>query len=448
MSNPTGRRKVHPQLDFYGLRAPHGAANRLRLRREGLIEEFVGGRVTYGDWDRLFGCWLKLGKAKAKEIIPTWPILSETGAPLDAARVSATKRQPLPEGCSSSFRPGASKLFYRHFDRIPAIVRRLAAPLGRHQWLALYFASEARPFWRFLWEINHRGELGYLYGCLALAERQGLRSRKARREFAEQIVGTSRRRFLSSLAGRACARRHVKALEKLEFIPSYNETDVLLYSVDDEASADVLRHATRISRDLAEAAQFLPSEILHTNITELLSHVSLARIEEEVEVLSRELPASAWADAARNFADVRTRDQFFDWCDVWEERVAHYAAWPAPPLDMGEGFRPITSYRELCREGRAMFNCVATYWQEVVNGEVYFYHFEGEGLPDEHASVAIALRGQNQWGLLDALGKANAALHPVTYGVIQDRLANANSDKLRETRALANLLGNPGPLLE
>lgn len=65
-----------------------------------------------------------------------------------------------------------------------------------------------------------------------------------------------------------------------------------------------------------------------------------------------------------------------------------------------------------------MRNCVETYWMEILSGQMYFYHWEG----DEKATVNIVFMPKAGWQIQEALGVGNSEISESTFKDIQSHI--------------------------
>ena len=78
--------------------------------------------------------------------------------------------------------------------------------------------------------------------------------------------------------------------------------------------------------------------------------------------------------------------------------------WPPPPLPGNAMITPLTSMEALYREGAEQNNCVASYWGQIVKGNVYIYSVR---LGFERATLSIRRIHGNAWRVSTLLGRGN-----------------------------------------
>ena len=108
--------------------------HRFRFSDDALIELGEGVVRCYGRWDRVFGCWeINFKDGRHHEIVPDRPVLSETGIWLSPK--GGRLQQATEESDSQEYE--ARTAIAAFFSTIPLLIRRMAAPFGKHQWLLL-----------------------------------------------------------------------------------------------------------------------------------------------------------------------------------------------------------------------------------------------------------------------------------------------------------------------
>ena len=385
--------------------------------REGLLEKAGSQFVLYGDWNRLFGCWVKVGNSPAVEVSPDWRIFSANGLLRELEDVTAIRNLAVLEGADMPLGAKAWRRFREHFDSIPRILRLTICGMHRHQWAMMDMASQVRGFSWYLYEEGQSERLGFVTACYSLATIEGPLSRMGRREFAEGIIKEKRRDFLSKVSGRECENRHVKFLQKLSFTTNGVDIRRYLRATEDEEVALVLNHAKRVRADLANAALYLPTGFFHQNIRLLLDVISLERLCRCVAEITGLLGEDQVPAAGIAFSRIRNEDEFWNWHETWEWKAAEVSDFPKPPLHLQMPLEPITSFNRLAQEGANMHNCSPSYWRRIVTGDVYFYHWHGE----EEATLCIGIDNAGNWDLHEALGFANEDLSDETF----ERIAEA-----------------------
>jgi len=92
----------------------------------------------------------------------------------------------------------------------------------------------------------------------------------------------------------------------------------------------------------------------------------------------------------RRFSSDMSLRTVFGLSDEWHEAVANHQSnhstpfpepWTGPAEVDGYQIVPITNTEELYREGKRMWHCVASYANETILGNCYFYHVEKEAKP-------------------------------------------------------------------
>ena len=126
--------------------------HRFRFSDDALIELGEGVVRCYGRWDRVFGCWeINFKDGHHREIIPDQPVLLETGIWL--APKAARLHKATDESDSQEYE--ARTAIAAFFSTIPLLIRRMAAPFGKHQWVLL------EAMWQAPQHVRHLDKLIY-----------------------------------------------------------------------------------------------------------------------------------------------------------------------------------------------------------------------------------------------------------------------------------------------
>lgn len=103
------------------------------------------------------------------------------------------------------------------------------------------------------------------------------------------------------------------------------------------------------------------------------------------------------------------------------QRAAHAAAlaqehgdYPAPPLAIIEGIKPLTSWLELLEEGLSMLHCVGSYDTFVALGEAFIYRM----MQPERLTISLEYRN-NRWVVGEVRGSRNANPSPGALDIVR-----------------------------
>jgi hypothetical protein len=399
-----------------------------RFVQNGLQETIVDRYVLYGAWNRLFGCWMvsaKNPKTDHQEIVPDWPILQSARDRVQADQMSVLRhRNPYP-GRQVVLGKRSSYHFAQYLDGIPTVIQNLCRPFGPWQWLALDMVRQTQGFMWFLLGERQEGRLGYIAACLAGLDQTGLFDRATRRQYGQAIMLRARRDVLSDLYGQSITRSTVRIVERLPSSISYADMQRVLETLADEKCANALRHAERVSMEIVQALLDLPPDFRCANASDLIAAgVSASGLEEAITTGCQMLEKGQRNQAAREFRGLKAQDELAEWREKWREIGQLNRPFPPVPIATHPPLLPITGYEQLKQEGRAMRNCVATYLDEVLSGDVYFYHWDGE----EPASVCVVSTPVGDWFVEEALGYRNQTLSEKTSQLIESHLKKPNGD--------------------
>jgi hypothetical protein len=400
-------------------------STRYRWRKGALVEELAHQRIVYGDWYKLFGCWTVSPEMRAVEVLPNWTVLNSSGFGCPAEQVSCTKNLSMFDPRLSPLGAKASIRFVEFFNHVPNIIRKLAAQYVEHQWCLMDMCFQVPGFWRFLHEERANNRLGYTSGCISLAKVQSSLNRAERRNLASSLSTKRRKDLLSELVGWSCQNRHVRLLEKTTVSATGDEISNILHAYEDDGErAKVLSQIEHISNEIIDATIRLPDGFIHRNLQLLLSvGMSVDLLVSNIDEATEFLTPQQKRESGRAFKNIRNSDEYWKWTERWTEAGAYNVQLPPPPMSLPGPFLALTSYGDLVKEGRLMRNCVATYWRDVFEGDVYIYHWTGS----EEATVSLFVDGNGDWSVDEALGIGNEQLSDETLQEISKLIEN-NSD--------------------
>lgn len=398
-----------------------------RFEQGTLLEELDGRRYVYGLWDNLFGCWeVDANSHTTGEIVPTWIPLNARGVWRDHLDIRFENAARF--GClfSPKWRYEANAAFAAFFSSIPARIRSVVAPLGRHQWVALDMIWQVPEFAHFLDEEFYNGTQQYILACLALANAASL-SRADRRDLATSIMQAKRTELLSNLSGQTVSRKTLRLLYKLGEHPC--DKDVysgLLNIVNQEYLAKALSHADAIDPVTLELVCGLPENFLIPNLTRIFFDDPEAcrpplpgnNAESTFQTIVDLYPrlSQQWRDRTMSsLATVTDADALIAWSNQWSVRLVAILRFPSPPFKATRHLTPLTTAADMQREGRDMQNCVSEMIGRVVAGEVYFYR----AACAEPATVMIEKSRISGWCFAEAHGFDNQPLPSQTRHALE-----------------------------
>lgn len=114
---------------------------------------------------------------------------------------------------------------------------------------------------------------------------------------------------------------------------------------------------------------------------------------------------------------------------VFDELHIHPTSWPEPPIDAGELMAPMSSTKELQREGEEMSHCVYSYHSEIAQGDYYAYRMEKPC----RCTVGICF-SQGSWKIDQIKGVNNTKVdNPEVERLVEEWLANSPNLSVRRS---------------
>ena len=198
-----------------------------------LIEEYPDLQVKYGRWDQAFSCRILLIEAgRQLDWVPDWPLMNNDGGVLEKLPprdfpnpvvepkgdpVSISRDTSKYEICvyfPKNPAPSSISAVSDYLSLIPEHIRKLTAPFGAFQWLALDAIWQEPKFVDFITaELDEFGP-AYLMATWSLRNSFSTPAGE-RRALNLQIAGEARLDLLASLIGRSSAQVFLHALSVL-----------------------------------------------------------------------------------------------------------------------------------------------------------------------------------------------------------------------------------------
>ena len=400
-----------------------------RFTKSAMVEELGRTRYIYGLWEKLFGCWqVDIRTNKSREIIPTWAPLNPNGVWRDHLEIRTTGVRRLSQVFPSRWRYEANAAFAGLFSGIPQRIRSVVGPLGRYQWLALDLIWQQPDFARFLDEEIFNGTEQFVLACFTLAEGEKF-LRTERNEFARMLMRNRRTELLSAISGVDCGKATLRALNKLGDDPCYKSVyQAVIECMADGKTAKAFSHAEAIYHVSVEALNTLPREFLLPNIawvflTDFAAAQNLYRLMDDTSGSSIRVlvgifpgaPGDLRERAMHSLTRVRNFAQFLKWTIRWEKRFSEAVEFPSPPVCRRGPLVPLTSTEAMRDEALQMQNCLAGLISSVIDGDVYFCHWDG----GERATVKLGRGLGTDWRFEQVLGFDNEPLGEQTESYIR-----------------------------
>lgn len=383
--------------------------------QDGLAERSGDNAVIYCYWDQPFGCKIQRQHREAEDFLPTWPLIEapDYGRKADLKSVLAHHSKTLGTGITAG--PGADNALQDYLATLPRVLLRLAAPFGPHQWLLLDLFRRSPSLWHKVYQQTALGRLGTLSLTLELFLAAGRIRPQQREEFARFLTNEPRetvlRRYLGSIPNPA-------VLALLEQFPP--DSGLL----DRRAIKSALKPATEESnlKELGRLKDEMTETILaNTNWTEianirvlLAQGLSFARIIHTIQTVLKNLTASERPAALKALGKVQVPQSLQWWSAHWTMLAGRSRSFPKSPVPPAALLSPLETPAALEQESHRMRNGISQYLLDVLGGDLYFYHWDG----DPPATLCLAATGSGDWILLDALGIDGTPLHEETRAQI------------------------------
>ena len=373
-----------------------------------LTEQVGGLQYVYGSWEHLFGCWEKpvIG-SQAQEIIPDWDIMDENGVWQDSIVAFRARFPNVNLQRSLKWRRHERAAFAAYLSSIPRPIRSLVAPYGPYTWLLLDMIWQVPAFARFLDQEIRTNNAQFVMAVLALANAFKL-SRNPRRELTIKLMTDKRKELLSDLGSTNNPGPFLKALDRVS--AHWCSADFyrdLLQMFDDPKRAKILSHERNIDVNMVLRLKNVPEELL------FYPFISLAQSRRcgtgcLLTILHYfvALPQREKLRVRNAFKHATNEDDILRLGERWAARVYEYVKYPKPPLAPHPALTPLSTPKMMSYEARTMRNCLVDMIDSVVDGEGYFYHWDG---PEPVTFEIVPERkpwGQ-LWSLLDAKGFNN-----------------------------------------
>ncbi len=393
-----------------------------RPARDGLIERFGKRYVIYGHWHKLFGCWFvdeSCSPHATKEILPDWPIFFAPPQYVQASQISALHYLDLNEPRQLIVGNGANLSFASYLQTIPTLLQKLVLPYGAKQWLALDLCHQIPSFWRFLFTERETDNLGYTGTCFAALFSEEEHSRTHRRKFGEMIAHQNRQDVLRQMLKREFTRSEIRIISKLSPDITWEGVKNALEAISSPNSNAAMRNSEQVSPELVQAINNLPANFVHPNLSILVDDSnSVEYLSNKINCVIRNITPVQVQEAAKAFGKLRSIRDVDMWAANWMEKGKKNISYPPLPFKVEAPLRPIENFTELEAEGRLMRNCVADFFQEVFDRDLYFFHWGGE----EPATICFMSTPSGEWRFAEALGYGNTELSPETLKEIMSKI--------------------------
>lgn len=299
---------------------------------------------------------------------------------------------------------------------VPGEIRRLAAPYGRFQWMALEAMRHAPGGFAFLRQEAEGAGPGFVLACWGLSGAR-VRGRGERLALARRAMTEPRAELLADLAG--LARPDAAIVRLLARVPAEDIDYPLVVALSrlcgEPSARRALCEVPRLGAEGVRALLALPSWLLHPAVARA---VAAGATERRLRAVLKDLGDPNAAERVRVARMVKC---VRDWPDLERRlteggsRILRARPFPPPPIPGDAALQPIRDGEALVREGRDLRHCVGDYVGEVHAGRRYFYRW----LEAERATVELSLGEDLRWRLSEALGPDNVGIS----GGTRDRIA-------------------------
>lgn len=375
---------------------------------EGLAERSGGNAVVYSYWDQPFGCRIERQHREPEDFLPDWPVLDAPDYGRKADLKSVLAHHPKTLGTGIAAGPGADRALQEFVATLPRILIRLAAPFGAQQWLLFDIFRRSPGLWHRIHQQTALGRLGSFSLSLELFCAAGRTRPQQRQQFARFLSETTRETVLRRYLGR-CPEPAVLAL--LEHIPPGSdvlERRALKAALHQKGEAVNLKDLVRLKDDVVAEILGNTCWLEITDIRALLSQgLSFVRIIHTIQSGLINLTSSERPAALKALKEVKVPQSLQWWSSHWTTLAGRSREFPPPPIAAASQLTPLHTAVALEEENRRMRNGIVRYLPEILSGDLYFYHWDGHPA----ATLCLAVSGNGDWILLDALGEDGAPIH-------------------------------------
>ncbi|MTI45826.1 hypothetical protein JM93_00545 [Roseibium hamelinense] len=384
----------------------------------GLTENFDGGAVLYGFWDRRFGCWTALVNRKPEEILPDWPILDCPAYGLKAESLSVLGHSKPVDG--HKLKPGhrADIYFAEYLNSLPVLLKRLIAPFGRSQWLLLDLCAQHPRLWRHVHRHAAFGRVGALSLALDIFRTTQHSKAQNRFAFADFIASVPREKLFSQLLNRDFSSAVLGVLDLLPPCLASDQAAALVKVLDNNPDGSPMKPGPELlalSADIISTATSQSPLVSQFDKQDLLNKgISLPRFTYMVSEGLRHLTDAQKTAALKALCEVAVPQTFQWWFARFTDLGYKSRVFPPPPVSTAAPLFPISDRAALNSEDHEMRNGVSAYLPEILAGELYFYHWAGA----RPATVCLAATGTGDWIFFEAFGQNNSVIPDATSAEI------------------------------
>ncbi|QDG75095.1 hypothetical protein [Labrenzia sp. PHM005] len=375
---------------------------------EGLAERSGENAVVYCYWDQPFGCKIQRQHRDPEDFLPDWPVFEAPDYGRTTGLRSVLAHHPKTLGTGIAAGPGADTALQEFIATLPRILVRLAAPFGNQQWLLMDLFRRAPGLWRKVHQQTALGRLGTLSLMLELFCAAGRIRPQQRQQFANFLDETTRETVLRRYLGR-CPEAPILAL--LEQIPPGSgilERRAIKSALNSKNGSLDLKDLVRLKDEVTEAILSETGWPEKADIRALLGKgLSFARILHTVHFGLRNLTLSERPAALKALRDAKAPQSLNWWSTHWTTIATRSREFPPPPIPAASQLSPLQTGAALEEENRRMRNNIARFLPDILAGDLYFYHWDGHPA----ATLCLAVSGNGDWTLLDALGEDGTPIH-------------------------------------
>ncbi len=382
---------------------------------EGLAERSGSDAIVYSYWDRPFACTIRRQHREPQDVVPAWPVFDAPDYGRLAEEKSFLAHHPRTLGTGIAAGPGAEAALNGYLATLPRLLTRLAAPFGTHQWLVLDLFRRSGELWKLFHRQTALGRLGTLSLMLELFCAAGRTAPKQRQNFAEFLTLSCRETVLLRFLGKQPSPSLLAALER--FPPGIDLLDegAIKSALAQGAETPPPDSLTRLEARLTNAILAETGWAEMADVPALIDKgVSLPRLIATINTGLRNLTDSERPAALRGLRRANAPQSLQWWLSHWTMLAGRSRNFPEPPVPPTPILIPIATTQALHLESRRMRNGVDRFLDDVLAGDLYFYHFDG----DPAATICLAATGSGDWVLLDAMGADGARLQDEAYAEI------------------------------
>ncbi len=376
---------------------------------DGLAERSGDNAVVYYYWDQPFGCKVHRQHRDPEDLLPSWPIIDAPDFGRKANSKSVLAHCPKTLGTGISFGPNADKSIQDYLATLPRSLLSLAAPFGEQQWLLMDLFRRSPGLWRNVYQQTALGRLGTFSLTLELFLAAGRKRPQQREEFARFLTENTRETALRRYLGHCPDAKVLAILEQIPPETGLLERRAVKTALKPTGEFGDPKELIRLKDDITETILSNTDWEDVANIRALLAQgLSFVRITQTIQMVLKNLTPSERPAALKALSKVQVPQSLQWWSAHWTMLAGRSRSFPPPPIPSAPLLSPLETAAAMDQESRRMRNGNTRFLLDVLAGDLYFYHWDG----DPPATLCLAATDSGDWILLDALSVDGAPVHP------------------------------------